>query len=310
MSIKAVLVGARGYVGNEIISILSRHPSIDLLAASSRELAGKDIAGYSKATLVYEELSPQDLVKLKPELVILALPNGLASRFVEVIEREIAETVVIDLSADFRFDDQWHYGLPEVYPTETSKRISNPGCYATAMQLSVAPVKKLVGGHVSCFGVSGYSGAGTTPSDKNNPDLLRDNIMPYKLAEHIHEQEVSRHLGFSLKFSPHVANFFRGISLTSHITLQESLKLSDVESLYQQFYSEAPLVSLQKSPPQVAQATYRHGAIVGGWELSQDGKHLAVNCALDNLLKGAATQAIQNINLAFQLPQLAGIVLE
>ena len=107
------------------------------------------------------------------------------------------DTVVVDLSADFRFNEGWYYGLPELtrggYAGQ--KRISNPGCYATAMQLAITPLLDRLAGPPQCFGVSGYSGAGTTPSDKNNTELLHDNLMPYALADHMHEREVSRHLG-------------------------------------------------------------------------------------------------------------------
>ncbi|AKE52771.1 N-acetyl-gamma-glutamyl-phosphate reductase [Kangiella geojedonensis] len=307
MTIKTVLVGARGYVGSELISIISQHSSIELIAASSRELEGKPVQQYAKSELSYGNLTPDDVVELSPNLVILALPNGLASSFVTALDQKGASTTVIDLSADYRFDRDWSYSLPEVYQPKIMTRISNPGCYATAMQLSIAPVKHLVQGRVSCFGVSGYSGAGTSPSDKNNTELLAENVMPYSLANHLHEKEVSNHLNTDIKFSPHVAEFFRGISLTSHIPLIEPISKGDIEKLYRDFYRNAELVQVQSEPPQITQVTKTYEAIVGGWAVSDDGTHLAVNCSLDNLLKGAASQAIQNINIAFGLPQLEGL---
>ncbi|GAA4350855.1 N-acetyl-gamma-glutamyl-phosphate reductase [Kangiella taiwanensis] len=307
MKIQAVLVGARGYVGAELISILSEHSSIDLIAASSRELDGKPVEQYSKSELIYGDLSPQDIVELSPDLVILALPNGLAEKFVKPLDETSAPISVIDLSADYRFDPNWSYALPEVHLNTVGSRISNPGCYATAIQLSVAPVKDLVDGSISCFGISGYSGAGTTPSDKNNLDLLKGNVMPYSLVNHLHEKEVSHHLGLDIKFSPHVAEYFRGISLTSHIPLKESSDIKRIKQLFQEYYQGKPLIKLQDEPPQVASSAHSHGATIGGWSLSSDGKHLALCCALDNLLKGAASQAVQNINIAFGLPQLEGL---
>lgn len=307
MKIQAVLVGARGYVGAELISILSEHSSIDLIAASSRELDGKPVEQYSKSALIYGDLSPQDIVELSPDLVILALPNGLAEKFVKPLDETSAPILVIDLSADYRFEPNWSYALPEVHSNTLNSRISNPGCYATAIQLSVAPVKGLVDGSISCFGISGYSGAGTTPSDKNNLDLLKGNVMPYSLVNHLHEKEVSHHLGLDIKFSPHVAEYFRGISLTSHIPLKESSDIKRIKQLFQEYYQGKPLIKLQDEPPQVASSAHSHGATIGGWSLSSDGKHLALCCALDNLLKGAASQAVQNINIAFGLPQLEGL---
>src|SRR6185295_19929231 len=103
------------------------------------------------------------------------------------------DSLVVDLSADYRFDAKWFYGLPELYRGKYAgqKRISNPGCYATAMQLAIAPLLDRVDGPVQCFGVSGFSGAGTSPSDKNDAEKLRDNVMPYALTGHVHEREVS-----------------------------------------------------------------------------------------------------------------------
>ena len=311
MSIKTVLIGARGYVGAELISIISRHSKLELIAASSRELDGQRVSQYSKSELYYQNLNPQEVVALSPDLVILALPNGLAKSFVDLIDDESISTTIIDLSADYRFDPNWHYGLPEVYSHKVSKRISNPGCYATAMQLCVAPVQDLVAGRISCFGISGYSGAGTSPSDKNNPELLRDNIMPYSLANHLHEQEVTHHLGLDIKFSPHVAQYFRGICLTAHIPLKKPTSLSEafkaVEHRYAEHYKKNELIQFQAKPAQISQVVNQYGAVVGGLTLSDDGSHLAVTCTLDNLLKGAASQAVQNINLAFELPQLEGL---
>ena len=125
------------------------------------------------------------------------MPNGKAAGYVEAIEAAQATTLLLDLSADYRFDETWYYGLPELTRGKWrgQTRISNPGCYATAMQLSIAPLKDLLAAPPVCFGVSGYSGAGTTPSDKNNPEKLRDNLMPYALTGHMHEKEASRHLG-------------------------------------------------------------------------------------------------------------------
>ncbi|RDX38175.1 N-acetyl-gamma-glutamyl-phosphate reductase [Kangiella sp. HD9-110m-PIT-SAG07] len=310
MSIKAVLVGARGYVGTEIITILSSHPSVDLIAASSRELDGQEVKQYKKSKLFYQNLMVEDVVTLSPDLIILALPNGLAEAFVKSVDTQRADTTIIDLSADYRFDKGWHYGLPEIHEHKSSKRISNPGCYATAMQFCIAPVKELVNGRISCFGISGYSGAGTTPSDKNDLNLLKDNIMPYSLANHLHEKEVTHHLSLDIKFSPHVAEYFRGISLTSHIPLKESLQLEQLEDLYRMYYEGNSLVNIQKEPPQVTQVTGLYSALIGGLTLSESGTHLAINCVIDNLLKGAASQAVQNINLAFGLPQLEGLTVQ
>src|SRR5690606_38726852 len=118
------------------------------------------------------------------------------------------KSVIVDLSADFRFDDKWTYGLPELVPRENiakATRISNPGCYATAAQLAIAPLVPYLGGQPTVFGVSGYSGAGTKPSPKNDVKQLTDNLIPYSLTDHIHEREISAQLGVEVAFIPYVA---------------------------------------------------------------------------------------------------------
>jgi N-acetyl-gamma-glutamylphosphate reductase len=161
---------------------------------------------------------------------------------------------------------------------------------------------------VQCFGVSGYSGAGSTPSDKNNPDTLRDNLIPYTLVNHIHEREVSRQLGHPLEFMPHVAPHFRGLTITANLHLREPLDLDTVRARYASRYANEPLISLHDDAPWVSRIAGRHGVQIGGWTLSADGRRLVVVATLDNLLKGAATQALQNINLAFAWSELEGIL--
>ena len=175
------------------------------------------------------------------------------------------------------------------------------------MQLAVAPMRDALAGPVQCFGVSGYSGAGTSPSDKNNPDKLRDNLMPYSLVDHVHEREVTRQLGHPVEFMPHVAPHFRGITLTANLHLARAFSRDEVQQRYQAAYAGEPLVQVVDEAPWVSRIAGRHGAEVGGFTLSADGRRLVVVSTLDNLLKGAATQALQNLNLAFGLPETMGI---
>ncbi|HEY9031929.1 MAG TPA: N-acetyl-gamma-glutamyl-phosphate reductase [Kangiella sp.] len=301
------LIGARGYVGEELIRLLSQHPVFDLQLAVSRSKQGVPVEGYSKRPLVYQDCTPAKVAEGKYDLIFLALPNGLAKDYVEQIDRLSSESVVVDLSADYRFDDNWHYSVPELNQTNGVNRISNPGCYATAMQLSLAPLASLLDGSAHCFGVSGYSGAGTTPSDKNNAQLLQDNLIPYQLSEHVHEKEVSRHLAIDVKFTPHVASFFRGISMTTHISLQQAMTIKTVIEQYQRFYQQHPLIDVCETIPLVKDIQGQAGAIVGGFKLDHSGKHLVVCCVLDNLLKGAAVQALQNANQAFNINSLEAI---
>ncbi|MFA6984799.1 MAG: Asd/ArgC dimerization domain-containing protein, partial [Arenimonas sp.] len=164
-------------------------------------------------------------------------------------------------------------------------------------------------GPVQCFGVSGYSGAGTKPSDKNDPDKLRDNLMPYALVGHVHEREVTRQLGQPVEFVPAVAPHFRGITMTVNMHLSHALTLEEVKRIYRTRYSSEPLINVIDDVPWVSRIAGRHGVEIGGFTLSADGRRLVLVATLDNLLKGAATQAVQNLNLAFGLAETTGIPL-
>ena len=306
------IVGARGHTGAELIRLIANHPQLELVFVSSRELAGQHvsdhIAGWN-GELCYENLGHEQVAAKGANAVILALPNGKAAEIVTAIDAQAPDTVVVDLSADFRFNEDWYYGLPELtrggYAGQ--KRISNPGCYATAMQLAITPLLDRLAGPPQCFGVSGYSGAGTTPSDKNNTELLHDNLMPYALADHMHEREVSRHLGVPVEFMPHVAPHFRGITMTVNLWLDQPVKVEAIRELYRQRYAGEALIKVLDEAPWVSHIAGRHGVEIGGFTVAPGGKRVVLVATLDNLLKGAATQAMQNLNLAFGFNELASI---
>jgi N-acetyl-gamma-glutamyl-phosphate reductase len=309
------LIGARGHVGAELIRLMAGHPDFALAFVSSRERAGERVADHHPevdASLRYVELAPENLEQHPADAWILALPNDKSAPFIAAIDANSPGAVIIDLSADRRFDPDWYYGLPELTRTKfgrNNRHISNPGCYATAMQLAIAPMRPFLSGPAQCFGVSGYSGAGTSPSDKNDPEKLRDNLMPYALTGHIHEREVARQLNHAVEFMPHVAPHFRGLTITANLPLTEPKSLDEVRRIYREAYAAEPLVEVLDEVPWVSTIAGKHGAQVGGFALSEDGRRLVVVCVLDNLLKGAATQALQNLNLSFGLPETTGIPL-
>ncbi len=219
------------------------------------------------------------------------------------------DTIIVDLSADYRFDDSWYYGLPELTRVRYAgeRRITNPGCYATAMQLAISPLTEVLAGPPQCFGVSGYSGAGTTPSDKNDPDKLRDNLMPYSLVGHMHEREVARQLGIPVEFMPHVAPHFRGITMTVNLWLRQPMKREEIIARYTGFYADEALIDIVDEAPWVSRIAGQHHVEIGGFAVAAGGKRVVVVATLDNLLKGAATQAMQNLNLALGFVELCGI---
>jgi len=309
------IVGARGYVGAELIRLIAAHPQFELGFVSSRELVGQRVADHFEGVpgidpeLRYTSPSHEELPGLGADAVVLALPNGKAAACVAAFDAAGVDPVIVDLSADYRFDDNWYYGLPELTRAkyEGQRRISNPGCYATAMQLAVAPMSDVLAGSVQCFGVSGYSGAGTSPSDKNDPEKLRDNLMPYALTNHVHEREVTRQLGHEVQFLPHVAPHFRGLTITANLPLSKAFERDAVVARYRERYADEPLVDVLDEAPWVSRIAGQHHVELGGFTLSPDGRRLVVVATEDNLLKGAATQALQNLNLAFGLNEQLGI---
>lgn len=307
MSARVGLVGARGHTGGELVRLLAGHPALVLARAASRQGVGEPLRaqiGAGPEGLVVEDMSPETVAGWDVDAVVLALPNGLAAGYAAVIAER---TAIVDLSADYRFDDAWAYGLPELHRARLvgARRIANPGCYATGVQLGIAPARELLAGAPQAFGVSGYSGAGTSPSPRNDPARLRDNLMAYSLVGHVHEREASRHLGCAVHFMPHVAAFFRGISLTIALPLARPETSASLLARYREAYAGEPLVRVTAEIPEVQAAAGRCDVTIGGF--AADGPHAVVVVTLDNLLKGAASQALQNLNLALGLPERLGV---
>jgi N-acetyl-gamma-glutamyl-phosphate reductase len=299
------LVGARGHVGQELIGILRRHPRFEVAFVSSRTQPGAPVPGLD---LCFEDLDAEAVAAKDADAVVLALPNDLSRPVVQAIDAMKRDTVIVDVSADHRFDAAWIYGLPELFRSKIAgaTRIANPGCYATAAALIVGPVAALIARPAQAFGVSGYSGAGTTPSPRNDVDALRDNLMPYSLVGHLHEREVTRHVG-PVRLMPHVAAFFRGISMTVSLDLREPLSPEALREVFERAYADEPMVKITAEIPLVRDAATRPWATIGGFTVDEAERRAVVVSTLDNLLKGAASQAVQNLNLALGFPELEGI---
>lgn len=311
------VIGARGYVGAELIRLIYQHPRLELSFASSRQLAGESINAVVSSAPAQDRFINISLDEIKDHhanVYFLALPNGHAAKYVAALEDAgYGNALIIDLSADFRFDNSWTYGLPEhdtAHKIKTATRIANPGCYATTVQLAVRPLIDHLAATPPCaFGVSGYSGAGTTSGPRNDPEQLRDNIIPYALTDHLHEREISHQLGLPVRFTPHVAAFFRGISNTTMLTLQNPLTLDEITARYESFYQNRPFVQVHpQAIPLLRDNVKQHHGCVGGFAIHPDDPtRLVVISTIDNLLKGAASQALQNLNLALGFDESEGL---
>jgi N-acetyl-gamma-glutamyl-phosphate reductase/acetylglutamate kinase len=349
------LLGARGYVGRELIRVIGHHPELELVCASSRALGGAKVLDAARAPPLNPHTKlpakPVEDVKLNidPELEfcelgldgiatspfgesvdvwVLALPNGYCEEYATALDAlRRKDKIIIDLSADQRFNAEWTYGLPEApggrARLQGATHIANPGCYATGSQVGLMPLlggkpevsAKLIDESIPphVFGISGYSGAGTNPSKANNLDVLQDNIIAYKSVKHIHEFEISHQLGTPVRFMPHVAPYFQGIHLTLSAQLADNGVITtskQAEELYHEFFANEALVKVTPDIPLVKDNSYHPHVTVGGFQLDPDTGRLVVIATIDNLLKGAATQAMQNINVALGIDEYAGIDLE
>lgn len=315
---RVALIGARGFTGRNLVSLINQHPYFEISHVSSRELKGQKLADYDKAEIIYDNLQLEDITKLESEnavdVWIMALPNNVSEKFVGAVQQGNGKSKIVDLSADHRFvsEKDWVYGLPEINNREriiNAKQISNPGCYATGSQLSIAPLLQHIDGLPTVFGVSGYSGAGAKPSPKNDIKVLSDNMIPYALTNHIHEREISTRLGHEVAFMPHVGQWFQGISLTVSIPIKKGSIESSEEAaqIYKKFYEGETLVHVIDDIPLVKDISGTHGVVIGGFKLNDTKDRVVVCGTIDNLLKGAATQCLQNMNLAMGYGEYDGI---
>jgi len=302
------LIGGRGYVGGELLPLIAAHPGLRLAFIGSRGATDSDFDDLPDGVPVLA-IGPDTVAAIiadrEPDLLVLAVPNGAVADYARALKD--APCRLLDISADHRFDGGWQYGLPERFRDRIAgaRRLANPGCYATAAQLALLPLLGALDGLVTIFGVSGYSGAGRTPGPRNDPERLADNLLPYGLMGHGHEREIAAQLGRRIRFLPHVGPFFRGLSLTISGRLKHTLSVARLQRLYSDFYAGERLVTLSTEPPEIRDVRATPTVAIGGF--CTDGRDFALAAALDNLLKGAASQALQNINLMLGFDELTGL---
>jgi N-acetyl-gamma-glutamyl-phosphate reductase len=312
---RLALIGARGFTGSALLPLVAAHPGLELALATSGSQAGQPITDavpdWPDQNQKFESLKPDDCAQTKADVWVLALPNGASAPWVAAISKGHPQALILDLGADYRFDPGWVYGLTEWnrVALDGARRIANPGCYATGAQFGLMPLRHHLTRAPVIFGVSGYSGAGRTPSPRNDPERLKDNLIPYSLTGHVHEEEISTHLGLPVRFHPHVAAYFRGITLTLAIDLSEPLSEADLLELFSEAYGNEPLIEVGPAIPEVREIAGTPNLKIGGFTVDRRNPlRASFVVVLDNLLKGAASQAMQNINLALGVDELTGIL--
>jgi N-acetyl-gamma-glutamyl-phosphate reductase common form len=310
MDIKKIgLIGGRGFVGQEILQLISQHEFMEITSIFSSSKAGESVKTNSDKLLFYKDLSLEKIQLTDEDAFILALPNSESKKYVDLITKHNSRAIIIDISSDHRFDTDWQYRVPELSEKISTTKISNPGCYASAMQFMLSPLVDQLVGHANLFGISGYSGAGASPNQRNDLDALKDNVLPYSLVSHLHEQEVKRHCYPNVLFTPHVGNFFRGIMITGNFITSKPLNANEAYTLFDDFYKNNKLISIQENLPNLQEVVSTSLVKIGGFETDTDNNRLTFCCVLDNLLKGAATQTVQNLNSVFGWEDNLGIQL-
>jgi N-acetyl-gamma-glutamyl-phosphate reductase len=329
---KVGIVNVTGYTGMELARLLSRHPAVELTSVTGRSAAGKRLSE------VFPHLSDIELT-IEAELgeadfAFAALPHKESAAIVGgLLERGLK---VVDLSADFRLNDareypQWYgfdhpwpkllgeaiYGLPELYRQKiaASRLVANPGCYPTAALLALAPVVKnnLIEGDVIIDAKSGVSGAGRGLSLGNLFCEASEDTAAYALGGHRHLPEIVQELKLmqadfapNTSFVPHLVPMARGILATCYATLKEGQSGAELKKLYGDFYKDEPFVRVSDEPPHTKQTRGSNYCLVHPVFDRRSGRLVIISC-LDNLVKGAAGQAIQNMNIMLGIDEATGL---
>tara|TARA_R110000744_G_scaffold72149_1_gene145096 strand:- start:881 stop:1855 length:975 start_codon:yes stop_codon:yes gene_type:complete len=319
--IKAGIIGGSGYTGGELIRILLNHPAAEIDFVYSTTRAGKKVTTAHPDLLGTTDLEFTGNVNLNVNVVFLCLGHGNSTAFLK--EHSFStDTIIIDLSNDFRlvadanFDGkQFVYGLPELNKSEieNAKYIANPGCFATAIQLALLPLAKanLLENEVHINAVTGSTGAGVSPSATSHFSWRNNNVSWYKPFTHQHLGEINESLHSlqentgNLFFMPNRGNFTRGILATSYTKFDGDL--SEAKVLYQDFYKDAVFTQISDEPINLKQVVNTNQCHI---HLHKHNDLLLVTSAIDNLLKGASGQAVQNMNLILGLEENLGLNLK
>ena len=337
--IKAGIIGATGYAGSELVRILTSHPQAELVSLTSQSYAGKE---YSEVYESYRHIpsyicEEEDIEKMADicDVIFLALPHGVASK--KVTESVLSKCKIIDLGADFRLQDletyeKWYtthyakellpeavYGLCEINRDKIAGRriVANPGCYTTCSILSMYPLVKE--GMVDLSSIiidakSGATGAGRSLSLSNHYCELNESVKAYKVASHRHTPEIEEQLSYAagqqvvLNFTPHLIPMDRGILATCYAKLNADYTYEDIRAAFEKHYGNEHFIRLTKEGTFPETKWVKGSNFVDiGFTIDKRTNRVIVIGALDNLFKGAAGQAVQNMNILFGLEETTGI---
>jgi N-acetyl-gamma-glutamyl-phosphate reductase len=320
----AAVVGASGYAGQETLDRVLSHPALELYALGSDTLAGQPAdaldprLGRNGWSRIPRFITNDAALECGADVVFLCLPHEEAA----AVEPSV-RSVVVDLSGAHRFVDpaiydawygfrhpkpellgSWSYGLPEVIPP-AGRLVANPGCYATAALLALWPIRDAIERDLVVVDAkSGTTGAGRSLKQSSHAGVVLENVSPYRVGEHQHAPEIASLLGFPVAFVPHLVPIRRGLVATCYVRSTGA----DLRALLQEHYASSHVVSVLSEGlvPELGRVQQTDGAEIGVFEDRLTGGTVIV-CAIDNLGKGAAGQAVQNVNLLFGYEETAGL---
>lgn len=335
--LKIGILGAAGYTGGELIRLLINHPEAEIVFANSESNAGNKVYDVHEGLLGDTELTFTDEMPFdKVDVVFFCFGHGKSEQFLK--EHEIpAHVKIIDLAQDFRLkgEHDYVYGLPEINKAKIARcqHLANPGCFATCIQLGLLPAAKhgLIKNDVSINAITGSTGAGQKPAATTHFSWRSDNFSVYKLFTHQHLHEICETLntlrpadapevvdtlneGFkvaddkvTIDFIPYRGDFARGIFCTEVITLDKAVDKEEIVALYKEFYKDATFTHYSDKAIDLKQVVNTNKALV---HVDVFGRKIVVTSTIDNLLKGAVGQAVQNMNIMFGLDEKAGLSLK
>lgn len=316
------IIGASGYTGGELLRFLNNHNDVRVVAVTSRKFDSAPVykvhPHLRDVDLKFQDISPEEI---NADLVFTATPHGASMKLVpELVENEIK---VVDLSGDYRFDDvavyeKWYgykhlnplkavYGLPEVYrdKIKNSNLVANPGCFPTGGILAGLPlVKENLVDNLIIDSKTGVSGAGIKPTDVTHYPNISDNVIPYAVTNHRHMPEIQQELckfgDVKVSFTPHLVPVIRGILTTVHTFLNEDITSDYLKEIYDEIYDDEPFVRVFDAGeiPRLSAVRGSNYCDIGCFEVDHNGRAIIIS-AIDNLVKGASGEAIQNMNIMF-----------
>jgi len=317
--IKVGIIGGAGYTAGELLRLLINHPSVEITFVNSNSNAGNKITSVhsgliGETDLVFTDKLPFEAI----DVLFFCTAHGDTKKFLD--NNAIPEGLkVVDLSTDYRQESPEHsfvYGLPELNKARIQKaqRVANPGCFATAIQLAILPLAKagLLTSEVHVNGITGSTGAGQKPSETSHFSWRNDNISVYKAFEHQHLGEVTQsvkqlqpNFNTAINFIPVRGNFARGIFVSAYTDCD--LSVEEATKLYKDFYADSAFTFVSDSNIDLKQVVNTNKGLV---HVEKHGNKLFIISMIDNLLKGAAGQAVQNMNLLFGLDETTGLKLK